>query len=75
MAVPGNLGRKEPVFDKALLSHEQEKYATNSFDENCVESEFQPDPNYYADLSQTYVALNLNFVKGRDYKTYKTTEK
>ena len=57
------------VVDDVLLSHEQQMHATTSLDENCVESEFQTDRNYYVDLRQTYLAVKLNFEKGRSFKT------
>ena len=50
MAVSGNLGRKFPVIDDVLSSHEQEIYPTISLDENCIEYEFQTDWSYYVDL-------------------------
>ena len=36
--------------------------------------EFQTDWNYYVDLRQRYLALQLSFVKGRGYETYITEE-
>ena len=77
MAVSGNLRGKVPVVDvvdDVLSSHEQEIYPTTSFDENCIEFEFQTDRNYYVDLRQTYLALKLKLVRGRGYETYKTKE-
>ena len=52
VAVSGNLGGKVPVVDHVLSPHEQENYSTTSFDENCIEFEFQTDRNYYVDLRQ-----------------------
>ena len=54
VAVSGNLGGKVPVVDNVLSSHEQEIYPATSFDENCIEFDFQTDRNYYVDLRQTY---------------------
>ena len=60
-----------------MSSHEKEIYPTTTFDENCIEFEFQIDRNYYVDLKQKYVAGKLKVVKGRDYETYnsKTVKK
>ena len=74
MAVSGNLGGEVRVVDDVLSSHEQEIYPATSFDENCIEFEFQTDRNYYVDLGQTYLALKLKLVKGRGYETYNTKE-
>ena len=74
MAVSGNLGGKVPVVDDVLSSHEQESYPTTSLVENCIEFEFQTDPNYYVNLRQTYLALKLKLVRGRGYETYNTKE-
>ena len=74
VAASGNLGVKVPVVDNVLLSHEQEIYPTTSLDENCIEFEFQTDPNYYADLRQTFEALKLKLVRDRGYETYNTKE-
>ena len=74
MAVSGNLGGKVLVVDDVLSSHEQEIYPTTSLDENCIETEFQTDRNYYVDLRQTYLALKLKLVRGRGYETYNTKE-
>ena len=74
MAVSGNPGGKVPVVDDVLSSYEQEIYPTTSLDEKCIEFEIQPDRNYYVDLRQTYLALKLKFVRGRDYETYVTKE-
>ena len=74
MAVSGNLGGKVPVVDDVLSSHEQETYPTTSFDENCIEFEFQTDRNHYVDLRQTYLVLKLKIVRGRGYETYNTKE-
>ena len=56
------------------MSHEQETYPTTSLDVNCIEFESQTDRNYYVDLRQTYLALQLKHVRGRDYGTYNTKE-
>ena len=72
VAVSGNLEGKLPVVDDVLSSQGQEIYPTTSFDENCIEFEFQTDRNYYIDLRQTYLALKLKPVKGRGYETYNT---
>ena len=74
VAVSGNLGGKVPVVDDVLSSHEQEIYPTTSLDENCIEFEFQTDRNYCVGLRQTYLALKLKLVRGRDYETYNTKE-
>ena len=74
VAVSGNLGGKVPVVDDVLSSHEQEISPTNSLDENCIEFEFQTGRNYYVDLRQTYLALKLKLVRGRDCESYKTKE-
>ena len=75
VAVSENLGGKVPIVDDVLSSHEQEIYPTTSLDENCIECEFQTDRNYYVDLRQSFLALKLEFVKGRGYDTYKSQEK
>ena len=72
--VAGNLGGKVPVVDDVLSSHEQEIYRTTSFDENCIEFEFQTDRNYYVVLRQTYLAFKLKIIRGRGYETYNTKE-
>ena len=69
MAVSGNLGGKVPVVDVVLSSHEQETYPTTSFDENCIEFEFQTNRNYYVDLRKTYLVFKLKLAKGRGYET------
>ena len=46
VAVSGNLGVKVPVVDDVLSSHEQKTYPTTSFDENCIEFEFQTEADY-----------------------------
>ena len=74
VAVSGNLGGKVPEVDDVLSSHEQEIHPPTSLDENCIESEFQTDRNYFVDLRQTYLALKLKLVKGRGYETYNTKE-
>ena len=68
VAVSGNRGRKVPVVDDALSSHEQEIYPSTSLDENCIEFEFQTGRNYYVDLRQTYLALKLKLVRGLGYE-------
>ena len=75
LAVSGNLGGKDPIVENVLSSHEQENYPTTSLDQNCIEFEFQTDRNYYVDLRQSFLALKLKFVKGRDYDTYESNEK
>ena len=74
MAFSGNLGGEVLVVDGVLSSHEQGIYPTTSFDENCIEFEFQTNGNYYVDLRHRYLALKLKFVKGRGYETYNTKE-
>ena len=74
VAVSGNIGGKVPVADDVLSSHEQEIYPTTSFDENCIDFEFQTDRNYYVDLRQTYLTLKLKLVRERGYGTYKSKE-
>ena len=75
VAVSENPGRRVPVVDKVLPSHEQEVYPTTSFNENSLEFEFQTGSNLYVDLRQTYVALKIKLVKGRGFDTYTRTEK
>ena len=75
VAVSGNLGGKIPIVDDVLSSHEQEIYPTTSLDENCIELEFRTDRNFYLDLRQTFLALKLEYVKGRRYDTYESKEK
>ena len=75
VAVSGNVGGKVPIVDDVLSSHEQEIYQTTSFDENCIEFEFQTDRNYYVDLRQSFLALKLKLVKGLGYDTYESKEK
>ena len=70
--MPGKLGRKIPVVDDVLASHEQDLCLTTSLNGNCVEFEFQTDLNYYVDLKWTYLALKLNFFNGCGYGTYNT---
>ena len=57
-----------------MSPYEQEIYPTTSFDENCIEFEFQTDRNYYVDLRQSYLVLKLKLVRGRGYKTYNSKE-
>ena len=54
-AISGNVGGKVPVVDNISPSHEQEIYPTNSFDENCIQFEFQTDRSYYVELRETDV--------------------
>ena len=75
VTVSGNPGVKNPVVDNVLSSHEHEIYPTTSLDENSIEFEFQTDRNIYVDLRQTYLALKNKLVKGRDFESYKATEK
>ena len=74
VAVSGILGGTVPLVDDVLTSHEQETYPATSLAENCNEFEFQTGRNYYVDLRQTYLALKLNLVRGRGYKTYNSKE-
>ena len=74
VAVSGNLGGKVPIIDDVLSLHEQEIYPTTSLDGNCIEFQFQTDRNYYVNLRQSFLALNLKFVKGRGYDTYESDE-
>ena len=74
VSVSGNLSVKVPVVDDVLSSHEQENYATTSFDENSIELGFQTDRNVYVVLRQSYLALKFKLVEGRGFDTYKTTE-
>ena len=75
VAVSGNLGGEVPTVDDVLSSHEQGLYPTTSLDENCIEFESQTDRNYYVDLRQSFLAMQLKFVKGRGYDTYEKKEK
>ena len=75
VTVSGNLGGKVPNVDNLLSSQEREIYPTTSLDENCIESEFQTDRNYYVDLRQSFLAIKLKFVKGRGYDAYKSKKK
>ena len=74
MTVSENHGGKVRAVDDVLSSPKQEYFSNTSLDENCIEFEVQTDRNYYFDLTQTYLALKLNFVKARGYKTYKSKE-
>ena len=69
VAVSGNPGVKVTVVDDVLSSHEQEIYPTTSLDENSIELEIQTDRNVYVVLRQTYLALKIKLVKGRDFDT------
>ena len=64
VAVSGDLGRKVPLVDDVLSSHEQEICPTTSIDENCIEFEFRTDPNCYVDLSRKNLALKLKLFRG-----------
>ena len=75
MAVSGNFGGKVSIVDDVLSSHVQEFYPTTSLDENCIDFEFQTDRTYYFDLTESFLALKLKFVKGRGYDTYESREK
>ena len=70
VAISGNLGRKVPVVDDVLSSHEQEIYPTISLDENSIEFELQTGRNYYVDLRERWV-LKLNLLRGRGYEVKK----
>ena len=59
VAASGNLVGKVPIVDDVLSSHEQETYSTTSLDENCIEIECETDRNYYVDLRQSLLALQL----------------
>ena len=71
----GSLARRVPVFDDFLSSHEQEIYPTTSFNENCIEFEFQTDRNFYVNFRQSYLAVELKFVKSCGYETYFSKKK
>ena len=74
MAVSVSLGESFLVFVDVLSSQEQELYPTTSLDENCIESEFQTDRNYYVDLRQTFSASKLKMTQSRGYETYNPKE-
>ena len=74
MAVSGYLGGKVSVVGDLLSSHEQKLDPTTSLDENSKKFQFQTHGTYYVDLRQTYWALKLKLVRGRDYETYKNKE-
>ena len=74
VAVYGCNRRKVAVFDDLMSSREHQNYPTTSLNENCIEFQFQSDRNHYVDLRPTYLVLELKFVKGRDYETYKSKE-
>ena len=61
------------MVEDVLSSHEQETYPTTSFDENCIEFEFQT-VNYDVQLRQTYLALKLKLVRCRGYETYNSKQ-
>ena len=67
-------GRKFPVIEDFLSSHEQEIYSTTSLDENCLEFEFQTDRNWYVELRQSYLVLKPKIVKGGGYEVYNSKE-
>ena len=75
VAVCGNLGGKVPIVDDVLSSLEQEIYPTTSMDENCIEFESQKDRNYYVYLRQSFLALQLKFIKLRGYDVYESKGK
>ena len=75
LTVSGNLGGKVPVVNDVLSSHKQEIYPTTSLDENCIVFEFQTDRNCYIDLTQSFLALEIKFVKGCGFDTYESEEK
>ena len=68
VAVSGNFGGKVPVVVDVLSSHERELCPSTSFEESCIEFEFQVDRKRYVDLRQTYLALKLKFVTCRSYE-------
>ena len=74
VAVSGSLGGKVPVVDDVFSSHEQKIHPTTSLDENCIEFEFQTDGNFYVNLGQTYLALELKLVRERGNETYNSKE-
>ena len=65
-----DLGGKVPAVDYVLLFRERNICPTISLDGNCIEFELQTDRNYYVDWRQTYLAVKLNFVKGRSNEPY-----
>ena len=75
VAVSGNLVGKVLIVDDVLSSHEQEIYPTTSLDEICMEFELKMDRSCYVDLRQSFLALQLKFVKGRGYDKYEGKEK
>ena len=75
VAVSGKLRRKVAIVDDVLSSREREIYLTTSLDENCIEFEFQTDRNYYVDLRQSFLALDLKLVTGCGYDRYERKEK
>ena len=75
VAKSGNLGGKVPIADDVPSLQEQEIYSTASFDENCIEFEFQRDWNDYVHLRHSFLALKLKFVKRRGYDTYERKAK
>ena len=74
VAVSGKVGGKVLKVDVVLSSHEQEIYLTTPLNDKCIGFEFQTYRNYFVDLRQTHMALNLNCFKGRGYETYNTKE-
>ena len=67
--------RESPNCWRCPVVAEQEIYPTTSIDENCIEFEFQTDPNFYVDLRPSFLALKLKFVKVRGYDTNESKEK
>ena len=74
VAFSGILGRKVPVVDDVLSSHEQEIYPIIPLEENFIEFEIQTDRNYYVALRQTYLVLKLKLVRSSGYETYNSKE-
>ena len=74
VAVSGNLGEKDRIIDDVLSSHEQEVCPTTSFDENCIDFEFQTDRIYYVDLRQTYLVSKMKLVRGHGYEANNSKE-
>ena len=74
VAVSGNLEGKIQSVDDVLSSHEKEIYPSSSLDENNIEFEFQTDLNCYVDLRQSFLALKLQFDRGRGFNHDKSKE-
>ena len=66
--------RESPSSWQCVVIPRTRKLSSISFDENCIEFEFQTDRNYYVDLRPTYLALKLKFVKSHGYETHNTKE-